>query len=119
MTTASNSRSLSAGAGALGAVPTAVWAYALLRSLAFLAPTWTEGGQIGFGVVVVGVLFVQLIRRRSHRIWQVLVFVDLFSASLMVMVWATNRSMPVAAPVLAVGAVAVLVVPPVRRFVEK
>jgi len=119
MTATSNSPSLSASAGAIGVVPTTVWAYALLRSLAFLAPTWTEGGQIGLGVVVVGVLFVQLIRRRSRRIWQVLVFVDLVSASLIVMVWATNRSMPVAAPVLAVGAVTALMMPPVRRFVEE
>jgi hypothetical protein len=97
-------------------VPPALWAYALLRSLAFAAPSWA-GGSIGLGVVVVAFLYVYTLRR-SRRAWSALVILDGISLPLLVAAWLEAGDAAVAAPILAVLSIAVLVLPATRRYVS-
>lgn len=98
-------------------VPTSLWAYALLRSVAFAAPAWSEGGRIGLGVVVIAALFVHVVRTRSRWAWQVIAFLDIVSALLLLATWGSDTTAAVAAPVLAASALVCLFLPASRRYV--
>jgi hypothetical protein len=96
-------------------VPVAIWAYGLLRSLAFIAPSWTEDGQIGLGVVVVLVLYVFLVRR-SRRAWVALVVLDTFSHVMLLTAWLGADESPWAIPILAAASLVALLMPSTRRY---
>ncbi|MEM9468209.1 MAG: hypothetical protein AAGA90_22760 [Actinomycetota bacterium] len=100
------------------AIPTALWGYASLRALAFAAPAWSEGGRIGLGAIAIAALFFQVVRRRSRRAWQWLLFLDILSAALLAAAWSTNTGAAVAAPVLALLALGCLVLPSSRGYVD-
>ncbi len=91
-------------------VPIAIWAYGLLRSLAFIAPTWSEDGRIGLGVVPVLVLFVFLVRG-SRRAWGALVLFDIFSYVMLLAAWFEADDAPLAIPFLAGASMAALLRP--------
>ena len=96
-------------------VPATLWAYAVLRSLAFAAPTWA-GGNIGLGVVVVAALYVFALRR-SRRAWSALVVLDVLSLTMLVAAWLDASGSPIAAPLLTALSFVVLVLPASRRYV--
>jgi hypothetical protein len=98
-------------------VPVAVWAYGLLRALAFAAPTWTEGGRIGLGVVVVLVLYM-LMLRRSRRAWVALVALDAVSHLLLLVTWIDTADAALAIPIFAVASMVALLMPSTRRYVS-
>ncbi|MEM9037167.1 MAG: hypothetical protein AAGD18_21430 [Actinomycetota bacterium] len=98
------------------AIPTALWLYGLLRSLAFAAPAWSSGGRIGLGALVVAALFVWT-ARGSRRSWAVLAWLDTVSLVMLVAAWSTVDGAAVAAPVLAAAAMATLWAPSIRCHV--
>lgn len=96
-------------------VPIAVWAYGLSRSLAFVAPSWTEDGRIGLGVVIVLGLYILLLRR-SRPAWIALVVLDSLSFLLLMVAWSDADDAPIAIPVLAVASMVALLAPSTRRY---
>lgn len=99
-------------------VPTTLWAYGLLRALAFAAPTWDEGGRVGAGVAVVAVIYVFAVRG-SRRALSALVLLDTFSFVIVTMTWLSTRDTALVVPVLTAGALACLIAPATRRFVAR
>ena len=97
-------------------VPISLWAYAMLRALAFLAPALAADGRIGFGVVVVPVLFVFVIRR-SRMAYQVLVLLDIFSAVMLLTAWLGADDNPVSVPILTGLSLVALLWPSNWRYV--
>ena len=67
-------------------VPVAIWAYGMLRALAFIAPSWTEDGRIGLGVVPVFALYIFLVRG-SRPAWTALVVLDILSHAMLFIAW--------------------------------
>lgn len=94
-------------------VPTAVWAYGVLRAAAFLIPFATGTGGFGLGLVVVLVLWVLLVRG-SRVAWVSLVLLDLLSLGLLLVSWRVAPG-PLLLPITAGLALAVLLLPTVRR----
>lgn len=97
-------------------VPPALWAYGLLRSLAFVAPSWSEEGQVGLGVIVVLVLYVSVLRR-SRRAWVVLVAIDAVSHLILFTTWSTATNAPLIVPILAIASMVPLLMPSTGRWV--
>jgi hypothetical protein len=97
-------------------VPIAIWAYGFLRSLTFVAPSWTEDGQVGLGVIVVLVLYVFLLRG-SRRAWMALVVLDTFSHVMLMAAWLNADDSPLAIPILAGASLVALLMPSTRRYV--
>jgi hypothetical protein len=98
-------------------VPVSLWVYGLLRSLAFMAPSLTEEGRFGLGAIVTVVLFV-FVLRRSHRAYQVLIFLDAFSLVMLLATWLGADDAPLSVPLLAGLALVALLWPSTRRYVS-
>lgn len=97
-------------------VPTSVWAYGLVRSLAFVSPTWSEGGRIGLGLVVTLVLYVAVLAS-SAKAWHALVVIDTISLVFVLGQVATTGDVAYAVPLLTCGALVCLLLPGTRRHV--
>lgn len=109
--------SKTATASPIWQIPVTLWGYGLLRSLAFAAPSWSRDGRIGLGLFVVIVLY-GFVLRRSRRAWKVLVALDAFSLVLLAVAWIDADDAPIAIPMLAAGALLVLLAPSTRRHVS-
>ena len=103
--------------GSIFDVPLALWTYALLRPLAFLAPALTADGSIGLGVLVVAVLFV-FVLRRSRRAYQALVLLDIFSGVMLMTAWVEADDNPLSIPILAGLSLMALLWPSNWRYVS-
>ncbi|MGI9031112.1 MAG: hypothetical protein ACR2HP_14185 [Ilumatobacteraceae bacterium] len=99
-------------------VPIALWAYGLLRSLAFAAPAWTEDGRIGLGVIVVLALYVVVLVKRSRGAWIALVALDVLSFTMLITVWLREDDAPLIIPILAGAALVALLLPSTRRYLN-
>lgn len=96
-------------------VPPALWLYGLLRSLAFVAPSWSEDGQVGLGVLVVLVLYA-FVLRRSRRAWITLVAIDALSHLILITTWLAAIDGPLLVPILAIASIVPLLLPSTRRY---
>ncbi len=99
-------------------VPIALWAYGLLRALAFAAPAWTRDGRIGLGVVVVLALYIVVLVRRARWAWVALVALDVLSLTMLIAVWMEADDAPLSVPILAGAAMVALLMPSVRRYLR-
>ena len=96
-------------------IPTAVWAYGLLRAIAFGAPILTAQGNVGLGVLIVLPLYVFLVRG-SRLAWAILVVLDAISPLLLVLSLGQTE-VPLSVPLLTATAFATLLAPSTRRYV--
>ena len=101
----------------LAEVPVSLWAYGLLRSLAFMAPAMTDEGRIGLGAIVTLVLFV-FVLRRSNRAYYALIFVDIFSHVMLLAAWLGANEAPFSIPLLAGLSLLALLWPSTRQYVS-
>ncbi|MEM9513971.1 MAG: hypothetical protein AAGA42_03855 [Actinomycetota bacterium] len=118
MSTTPTSRSLDAPARSVWwQLPTALWVYAMLRSLAFAAPAFSEGGRVGLGAVVVALLFVKVVRG-SMRAWKVLAWLDVVMLAMLLTAWFAASDAPLSIPALAIAATLTLFMPSIRQHLR-
>ncbi len=98
-------------------VPTAVWLYGFLRALAFAVPYATGTGGFGLGVVVIGLLFIWLVRG-SRVAWAALVVLDVISFVLLLLATPQLAEAPLILHILAGLALLTLLLPSTRRYVR-
>ena len=98
-------------------VPTAVWLYGFLRALAFGVPYATGTGGFGLGVVVIGLLFIWLVRG-SRVAWAALVVLDVISFVLLLLATPQLAEAPLILHILAGLALLTLLLPSTRRYVR-
>jgi len=98
-------------------VPTAVWLYGFLRALAFGVPYSTGTGGFGLGVVVIGLLFIWLVRG-SRVAWAALVVLDVISFVLLLLATPQLAEAPLILHILAGLALLTLLLPSTRRYVR-
>jgi len=98
-------------------VPTAVWLYGFLRALAFAVPYATGTGGFVLGVVVIGLLFIWLVRG-SRVAWAALVVLDVISFVLLLLATPQLAEAPLILHILAGLALLTLLLPSTRRYVR-
>lgn len=96
-------------------VPSSVWAYGLLRAIAFGLPLTSETGGLGLNVLVVLVLYVPLIRG-SRLAWSTLLVLDILTLVLLIITQQTTQA-PWLVHICTAGAIVALLVPSTRAYV--
>lgn len=97
-------------------VPTAVWLYGFLRMAAFGLPLLTGTGGVGLGAVIVGLLFVGLVRG-ARAAWIALVVLDVLAFALLLLATPALEEAPLLVHIAAGLALVVLLLPSTRRYV--
>ena len=94
-----------------------MWLYGFLRALAFAVPYATGTGGFGLGVVVIGLLFIWLVRG-SRVAWAALVVLDVISFVLLLLATPQLAEAPLILHILAGLALLTLLLPSTRRYVR-
>lgn len=96
-------------------VPSSVWAYGLLRAVAFGVPLTSGTGGLGLNVLVVLVLYVPLVRG-SRLAWSTLLVLDILTLVLLIVTQQTTMA-PWLVHICTAGAIVALLLPSTRAYV--
>lgn len=94
-----------------------MWAYGLLRAIAFGLPLATGAGGIGLGVLVTLVLYVPLVRG-SRVAWSALLTLDILTLVLLVVTQQTTGA-PWLVHICTAAAIITLLLPSTRAYVAR